>query len=225
MAVEGKSSPRDDFNRIVTISHVTSSEKPIIGLAGGIGAGKSSVAQMLADLGCVVSDSDVAAREALRDPQIKKTVFGWWGRDIMDAQGEIVRSKLAGIVFKDSQARRKLEGLTHPWIEKRRLELFAKAPVTAPALVIDAPLLFEAGLDNICDVVIFIDADRDVRRSRIAGSRGWTDEELGLREQSQLPLDLKRQRADHILQNNGDLTELCQQVRRVLDTIVQSNRP
>jgi dephospho-CoA kinase len=171
----------------------------------------------------VVSDSDDDARAALRDPQIRAAILRWWGPDIVDSQNEISRPKVAAIIFNDQAARRKLEGLTHPWIERRRLERFAAAPADASALVIDAPLLFEAGLDSKCDAVIFVDADRDVRLARIQANRGWTPAELALREQSQLPLDLKRDRADYVVQNNGGLAELREQVRRVLDTIVQSN--
>ena len=172
----------------------------------------------------MVSDSDADARAALRDPQIRQTILEWWGPDILDEKGEINRSSVASIIFSDQQARRKLEAVAHPWIEKRRLERFSNAPADAPALVIDAPLLFEAGLDAACDGVIYVDASPELRLKRVMATRGWSAGELALREQSQLPLDLKRQRADYVVENNGDLTELRKQVRRVLDTIVQRSR-
>lgn len=200
--------------------------KPIIGLAGGIGAGKSSVAKALADLGCLVSDSDAAARAALRDPAIKQTIVGWWGSSVLDAHGEIDRGRIATIIFADPVQRRRLEGLTHPWIEARRREQFAGALIdpSIPAFVIDAPLLFEAGLDRECDVVVFIDADPAVRLARVMATRGWNPAELAQREKAQLALDEKRRRADHVVQNNGDLGELKDHVRRVLDDIVKSSR-
>jgi len=197
---------------------------PVIGLVGGIGAGKSSVAKILAELGCVVSDSDAQARAALRDPRIKDPILKWWGERVLDRQGEIDRAAVAQIIFADPVERRRLESIVHPWVEARRRELFAHAKPEAPALVIDAPLLLEAGLDRECDAILYVEADRPTRLARLAATRGWNPQELGKREQSQLPLDEKRRRADHIVQNNGDLSELTLQVRRVLDQIVDSCR-
>lgn len=198
--------------------------KPIIGLAGGIGSGKSTVARMLGELGCVVADSDATARAALHDPAIRRRIVDRWGADVLDGGGEIDRSKLAGIVFADSTQRKALETIMHPWIEARRRELFAAAPGDAPALVIDAPLLFEAGLDAECDTVIFVDAPREVRLERVKAARGWDEAELKRREESQLPLDEKRRRADDILINNGDVGELHELVCRALRRIVETCR-
>jgi dephospho-CoA kinase len=198
--------------------------KPVIGLAGGIGSGKTEVARILAGLGCVVADADAIARQALREPQVRDTLVGWWGDDVLDADGEIDRAAVASIAFGDAEERRRLEALVHPRVEARRRELFDAAPPEAPALVIDAPLLFEAGLDAACDAVIFVDADEAIRRERVASSRGWEAAELARREESQLPLDEKRERADYVLRNNGELSELTARVRRLLRTIVGSCR-
>lgn len=198
--------------------------KPIIGIAGGIGSGKSTVARILADLGCTVADSDAAARAALHDPAVRQQIIQQWGEHILDDAGDIDRSKLANIVFSDPPQRRILESITHPWIEARREEQFASAPHHAPALVIDAPLLFEAGLDQQCDAIIFVDAPWETRLQRVQSTRGWDEAELKRREDSQLSLDEKRQRADDIIVNNGDVGELVQQVRRTLNRIVESRR-
>ncbi len=90
--------------------------------------------------------------------------------------------------------------------------------------MIDAPLLFEAGLDRECDAVIFVDTDRDRRVARLTGSRGWNEAELTKREKSQLSLDDKRARADYFVINNGDLDELSEQVRRILNELTQPHR-
>ena len=216
-----------------TVSHENASRyhaaverscKPVIGLAGGIGAGKSSVARILAGLGCVISDSDADARHALQEPHLRTTIVGWWGTAVLDQSGEIDRKKVADIIFNDEKARRRLESLTHPWIELQRRERFARAPAHVRALVIDAPLLFEAGLERECDSVIYVDAAPEIRLSRVMATRGWTAEQLEARERSQMPLDQKRRRADHVVENNGDLTALEGQVSRILDTIVASCR-
>jgi dephospho-CoA kinase len=198
--------------------------KPVIGLAGGIGAGKSSVAKILANLGCVISDSDADARHALVEPHIRQTIVEWWGNSVLDRSGEIDRKKVAEIIFSDQKARKRLESLIHPWIELQRRERFAHASPEVPALVIDAPLLFEAGLERECDAVIYVDAAPEIRLSRVMATRGWTAEELASRERFQLPLDQKRKRADHVVENNGDLAALKAQVSRILATIVASCR-
>jgi dephospho-CoA kinase len=193
--------------------------KPVIGLAGGIGAGKSTVARILRELGCAVVNSDDLAREALRDPDIKRELVKWWGQNVLDATGEIDRSTVAHVVFADPAERKRLEALTHPWIEERRREHFAEAERSTCAYVIDAPLLFEAGVDQECDAVIFVDAPRKLRLERLMRDRGWSEEELNRRESSQLSLDEKRSRADYVVENTGDLAALAEGVGKVLKTI------
>ena len=196
----------------------------ILGIAGGVGSGKSTVAEILAELGCVVVHSDELGRQALREPEIRDTITGWWGREILDETGEIDRSAVAGIVFSRPDQRQRLESLVHPWIEQRRRELFDVAPEDARAFVIDAPLLFEAGLQAECDAVIFVDTDRTERLARLSKTRGWTEDDLKKREESQLPLDEKRSGSDYVIVNNGDLQNLIEQVRRVLHDMTQTRR-
>ncbi len=197
---------------------------PTLGICGGIGSGKSTVAAILAELGCVVCDSDAVAREALLDGAIRDEIVSWWGPGVLDESGEIDRGAVAKIVFVRPRQRQRLESLVHPWIETRRRALFEQAPPDAPALVIDAPLLFETGLDRECDAVIFVDTNRDRRVARLTGSRGWNEAELTKREKSQLSLDDKRARADYFVINNGDLDELSEQVRRILNELTQPHR-
>lgn len=194
--------------------------RPVIGITGAIGGGKSTAAGVFRDLGCVVSDSDAEAREALDEPAIGSKLAEWWGPQILDAAGHVDRAAVAAVVFRDREQRTRLESLVHPRVHARRREIFAAAPANAPALVMDVPLLFEAGLDAECDVVIFVDAARPIRVQRVADGRGWSDEELARREASQLPLDDKRRRADHVLVNDGDRERLAGRVRGLLHTIV-----
>lgn len=193
--------------------------RPVIGITGGIGSGKSTVARLLGAFGCVVADSDGAGRAALEDPEIKRTLIAWWGQAILDDSGAVDRRAVGRIVFADESERKRLEGLTHPWIEARRREQFEAAGEEAIAFVIDAPLLLEAGLDAECDVILFVEAPFEQRLERVQANRGWDASELARREESQLPLDAKRQRADDVLLNDGDLKSLRRQVGRFLDTI------
>ncbi len=198
--------------------------QPLIGIIGAIGAGKSTVARMFGELGCVVAHSDEMARAALLDPKIKRSLAEWWGDGILDGSGEVDRSAVAKIVFNDPVQRKRLESITHPWIEARRRELFAAAPPDAPALVIDAPLLLEAGLERECDAVVFVDAPPAVRQKRVAAERGWDAAELARRELSQMSLDEKRRRADYVVVNDGDLAALNDRVRSMLKEIVSRSQ-
>lgn len=199
------------------------SSPPVIGLTGGIGAGKSIVADILAEHGCIVARSDEDARAVLREPAVRETLVSWWGREVLDpATGEIDRGRVAKIVFQDAAQRERLERLTHPRIEARRRALFAAAPPETPAFVIDAPLLMEAGLDATCDTVIFVEADRATRLDRLRRSRGWDESELDRRERAQLPLDVKRDRADYVVRNEGDRAALATETAAVLRRLVET---
>lgn len=197
--------------------------RPVIGLVGGIGAGKSAVASIWAELGCAVSHSDDLARAAFEDPAVRDALLAWWGPRILigdgDAAGRIDRRAIGAIVFGDEAERRRLEGLVHPWIERAREASFAAAPASTRAFVIDAPLLFEAGLDRICDAVVFVDAPPDARLERLGRTRGWDADELARREAAQWPLDRKRASAHHVLRNAGDMAALRDEARRLLETI------
>ncbi|MGH9895902.1 MAG: dephospho-CoA kinase, partial [bacterium] len=169
---------------------------PVIGIAGGIGSGKSEVARLLGEMGCIESHSDDNVREVLMQPEVRDTLVGWWGRAILNAVGEVDRSAVARIVFNDEAQRRRLEGFVHPLVDAKRKKYWADAAAegSVAAFVIDAPLLFEAGLDRRCDAVIFVDAPESVRQERVRASRGWDAGELRRREKNQWPLESKRER-------------------------------
>ncbi len=193
---------------------------PVIGIVGGIGAGKSTVAQVFGDLGCVVSDSDASVREIMSDLGVIQQLVEWWGREIFGSDGKIDRSKIAQIVFDQPFERRKLEGLIHPLVHERRRALIAQAIEDGAAgVIIDAPLLFEAGVDSECDAVIYIETPADIRQSRVQKARGWDAGELDRREKTQLGLEHKRKRSDYTVANLGSPDELKGRAARVLASI------
>jgi dephospho-CoA kinase len=202
-------------------AHPSARRPPVIGLVGGIGAGKSTVAGLLAELGCVVCDSDSLARESFSDPAIIDGLRSRWGERVFAKDGSIDRRRIAAIVFSDAEARAFLEGLTHPWIESRRHRLFAAAPASTKALVIDAPLLLEAGLAAQCDAVLFVDASRDLRLSRVALHRSWDEDELARREAAQWPAERKRAQSTHVILNDGDSASLRRQAGEFLDRVIR----
>ncbi len=199
--------------------------RPVIGVTGAIGAGKSTVSGMLRDLGCVVADSDLMSREALGDVQVRQELVDWWGRTVLSPDGTLDRGQIARIVFADPQQRKRLEGLVHPWINRRRRDLYAAAPASTPALVIDAPLLLEAGLAGECQTIVFVDARRELRLERLKRARGWTEVELNRREGAQWPLDRKRQCAHHVVSNEADLVSLRAQVCALLGEVIAAALP
>ncbi|MSR69391.1 MAG: dephospho-CoA kinase [Phycisphaerales bacterium] len=219
-----------------SVSATEPNHPPVIGLTGSIGAGKSSVARILAELGCIVSDSDQLARAAFDDPEVRGEMVRWWGPAIETSSGAIDRHAIASIVFARPSASRedriaaerermRLEGLIHPWIHTRRKAHFAAARQAGAnhpiACVIDAPLLLESHLQGECDTILFVDAPFATRFERLMTHRGWSRDELTRRESAQMPLDQKRKFADHVLINDGDLQSLRAQVARLLSHIIE----
>ena len=203
--------------------------KPVIGIAGGIGSGKSFVAALFRELGCAVIDSDAQVRAAYRDAIVRDTLREWWGDEVLLPDGSVNRPAIARRVFTDEAERRRLESLIHPWVaEARRREMdAAAADENVAAYVWDTPLLFEAGLAAECDAVVFVDAPLEQRLARVSATRGWEEAELLRREKSQWPLDKKKRISDHVVTNTADADDARGQVREVLSRILarSTNRP
>ena len=197
---------------------------PIIGLAGGIGSGKSAVAGVFASLGAAVIDSDRLNHQQLGEPDVVAQLRAWWGPGVCDESGRVDRRAISAIVFEDPEALAALEGLVYPRIARRRDELIARyrAESGVRAVVLDTPKLFEAGLDRICDAVVFVDAPRAMRLERVVQSRGWGEGELARREKLLDPLDKKRAKADYTVVNDSDIDALRPSIERILSTIIES---
>ncbi|MBN1512943.1 MAG: dephospho-CoA kinase [Phycisphaerae bacterium] len=191
-------------------------------MAGGIGAGKSTVARIACELGGCVIDSDRIARAEMNDPAVVALMRQWWGDSICRPDGSVDRAWIAETVFRDAAERARLEALIHPRVAVRRRDQMAAAR-SDPAvrlIVLDSPLLFEAGLAGECDAIVFVDADRGVRRARVQATRGWSEQEFDRREKVQDPLDSKRCRADYVVDGNSELDELRRQVKNLISRIL-----
>lgn len=199
-----------------------SPRKPIIGLTGSIGAGKTTVALILESLGAAVIDSDRLAHEELQDPEVVATILDWWGPVVCSNGTDADRRAIAGIVFRDARELARLEGLLYPRLARKRQSLLAlyQADPMVSAIVVDAPKLYEAGLHGECDVVIFVDADRSVRLQRLRDSRGWSPEELDRRENFLEPLDKRQSIADYIVVNHAGTAELQAEIKRIFDLVL-----
>jgi dephospho-CoA kinase len=198
--------------------------KPVIGITGGIGSGKSTVAQMFGQLHCLVISSDEQVNQAYRDPAIIQQLRSWWGDAIVRPDGQVDRARIADLIFSDPGQRLKLEGLLHPKVEQLRqgLMLGAANDPQVPAIIWDTPLLFETGLYRQCDAIVFVEAPVSQRLRRVQQTRGWTQEELTRRENSQWPLDKKREISDYIVDNTADAEFVRSQLRNVLFRIISN---
>ncbi|MEM9345440.1 MAG: dephospho-CoA kinase [Planctomycetota bacterium] len=198
--------------------------KPIIGLMGGPGSGKSTVAQLFAELGCAIIDADRLGHAALSEPGVVEQVRTIWGEAPFGSNGQISRSALGRIVFADPAALRQLEGLIHPVVHagRERQRNQNQADPSVVAIVEDCPLLLESKLDKQCDTLVFVDAPDELRLERVAATRGWDMQELKKREQQQAPLDTKRRSADYVISNDQDLAHVREQVRHVLQSITHT---
>jgi dephospho-CoA kinase len=201
----------------------TAQRKPVLGLVGGIGAGKSTVAAALARHGGRIVAGDPLGHEALEQPDILVRVVEIWGeRGILTADGKVDRKKFGRIVFPSPVERSRLEHLVHPYIETRIREEIVKA-VADPAVrfvVLDAAVMLEAGWDGVCDKLIYVDAPRPVRLERVQRQRKWTDQDLANREAVQMPADKKKERAEVVIDNGGSPEATVAQV----DELVKSGK-
>ena len=180
-------------------------KKPIIGLCGGIGAGKSRVATEFERLGCVVVDSDRLNERVLRRADVLATLREWWGDEVIAPPDTLDRARVAEIVFADPAQRQRLEGLVHPLIieQGEAIMQVAEEDRAVKAIILDSPLLFESKLDRMCDSIVFVEASRPQRLHRLEQQRRWSEEQLRQREQWQLSPDDKRARSQFAVNNDG----------------------
>lgn len=203
---------------------------PVIGLVGGIGSGKSSIARWLSNHRNVfVIDADSIGHDVLSQSDIRKQLERQFGQQVLDSDGRVNRAALARIVFGATEdhrrAREALERIVHPEIEQVLSETIhqVRASKSVKAIILDAAVLLEAGWDRVCDAVVFVESSVENRRQRVARSRGWTNEEWEHRETSQLDLNAKRTRADFVIHNDNSLEHAGQQLERIVNQWTSTN--
>ncbi|MDR2115345.1 MAG: dephospho-CoA kinase [Planctomycetaceae bacterium] len=199
----------------------------IIGLIGGIGSGKSTVAEMFCQLGAKRIDADQIGHEVLQYHEVQIAAQNRWGNRIFDANGKINRKVLAQIVFDPSEIGcaelRFLNFLVHPYITRKienQIRQFAESQYRY--IILDAPLLLEQHWKQRVDYLVFVDAPRSIRLARIQ-QRGWTQTELDARELTQLPIEEKRHAANWIINNSGNLDETLDHVKEIWQNLENQN--
>ncbi|MHC4332629.1 MAG: dephospho-CoA kinase [Planctomycetota bacterium] len=197
-------------------------KKPIIGILGGVASGKSTVAAEFAGLGCAVIDADKIAHELLDNEDIRGKIVSCFGQSFLDAAGRIVRGKLADIVFADAGKLARLNDIIHPLVlaEAERLIEHYSGQAGIKAIVLDMPLLVEVGWHKRCKKLVFVDCQANLRAAR-AGKMGiFGEEQLIIRENFQIPLDMKMKLADNVVDNNSGASQLARQIAEIFSTVV-----
>jgi dephospho-CoA kinase len=186
-----------------------------VGLTGGIGSGKSTVAAMLKTRGAVVIDADALAREVV-EPGTPgfDAVVERFGPEIVAPDGELDRAALAAIVFEDPERRAQLEAIVHPAVARRAGEIVAGHANTGDVVVLDSPLLIETGRHRDVELVIVVSSQPETQIRRLV-ARGMDEEDARARLAAQMPLAEKAEVADVVLDNEGSLDELEGQVDRL----------
>lgn len=189
----------------------------LIGLTGNIASGKTAVADLFAARGAVIVDSDILARKAVsKGSPALAAIVEKWGKEVLDSEGNLDRSSLRHIVFDNQTDLDALNEIVHPEIARLRgIEITAARQRGVQVLVSVIPLLFESNLADKFDSIVLVDAPRSLRLERIVRDRGIEEAEAMKMIASQMPADLKRARADHVIENAGTLDELESEVDRV----------
>ncbi|KAB2807509.1 dephospho-CoA kinase [Pimelobacter simplex] len=190
-----------------------------VGLTGGIASGKSTVSSILSELGAVVIDADLIAREVVAKgtPGLAAVVEAF-GPEMLTPDGELDRPKMGALVFADEARRRVLESIVHPLVFERYAELEAAAPADG-IVVHDIPLLVESGRAGEFDAVIVVDVPEEVQVERMVRDRGWTESDARARIAAQATREQRRAVATYLIENTGTREDLRQRVTEVFDVL------
>ena len=200
-----------------TIPYTTTVKRLVVGLAGGVGSGKSTVAGIFIKQGARGIDADVIGHRTLDLPRVKAALLRDWGRGILRG-ARVDRAALARLAFRSRESIARLNRRVHPEILR---EIRRRIGSARGWVVLDAALLFETGADALCDVVVYVSAPRAVRARRLR-ARGWAPGELRRRERFQLPLAYKKKKADYVIDNAGPTSRTDEQTRKICDDLRRS---
>jgi len=182
----------------------------ILGITGSIGSGKTTVSNILRNLGAQVSHSDDLAKELIgSDPELKQLISNQFGPEVYSAQGELIPSELAQRAFGSPETQSKLNAIVHPAVRQATRSRIEQArDQGVPLFIIDAPLLFEAGADQLADSVLVVASQQSTRQLRVNARSGIDEDEFFRRDRLQLPIEEKIKRSQHVIWNDGDLLAL-----------------
>ncbi len=198
-------------------------DKMVVGVTGIIGSGKTTVCELFKKKGIPVFYADVIAKElSVSEPMLREKIAVLVGNQAFKEDGSLNRQYIADKIFKNIELRKKYEQLLHPFVHQEILKQIQLLNTQAiPFVVIEAALLFEAGWDTICDVVIVVEADEDVSMKRVAERDGVQIDEIKLRYEAQWKQRTKVSKADFVIHNNSTIRELEQTVEFFYRLLIQ----
>lgn len=186
----------------------------IAGLTGGIASGKSTVSSIFRSFGVEIADADITAKKISEREDVIQEIGKIFGKDVLSAEGQIDRVKLKEVVFSDKNKLVQLNNIIHPKV----MEEFKKIKENTPKndiIIFDIPLLFEAGMDKMCDTVILVYADRETQIERIKARDGVSRELAEKIIDAQMSLEDKKEKSDIHIENNGTQEELKKKVEDI----------
>jgi dephospho-CoA kinase len=192
-------------------------KKAIVGVTGIIGSGKTTVSQFLGDLGAAVFDSDRVARDVTNEADIQKKIRAKFGSQFFDEHGELIRRKLGEMVFKDYELLQQLNQLIHPRVRQKMWEFVHQQQhdETREMIVIDSPLIYETDLHTYLNFIVVVVASEETCIQRVLQRNELSRDEIVSRMNRQMPLSEKIKRAQFRINNDGDLSNLPDQVKNV----------
>ena len=195
----------------------------LVGLTGNIASGKSTVAQLLSERGATIIDADVLARRAVeRGTKAFDAIVRRWGTSVQSPDGQLDRAALRRVVFGNAKELEALNDIVHPEVERLRQERIEEARQRGDRIVVcDIPLLFEKKMADRFDRIVLVDSPRPLRLERLVSDRGLRETEAMDMIAAQMPAELKRARADFVIDNASTLTELERRVGDVWASLVQ----
>jgi len=192
----------------------------LVGLTGGIGAGKSTVGRLLSERGAVVIDADSIVRELQRpDTDVFRAIIERFGPHVVAADGSLDRERLADLVFRDDDARSALNAIVHPAVYAVMADRIAALKDGEQVVVLDIPLLAESGGGEGMDVVVVVEADQDARVARVVAERGLDPEDVRARMAVQASPEQREALADVVIKNNGTDEDLRAQVNALWEQL------
>lgn len=193
-----------------------------LGLTGNIGSGKSTVAKLLVAKGAVLIDSDALAKEATQNQSVLQAIAEKLGSDLVQ-EGQLNREKTASLVFNNKEALKTLNSIVHPWVRQeslKRTKSLLEQAQPPRVILYDIPLLYENHLEGTVDAVLVVTAPLELRIKRVQERSGLSEKDIRARDKAQLALDLKAKRADYVIENTSNLTNLSLKVDQVWANLI-----
>ena len=199
----------------------------VIGVTGGVGTGKSTVAAMFKRLGAVVLDADAIAHQVMEPKRVAwRQIVGAFGEEMLNEDQTVNRKRLAARVFHDEPARKRLEQIIHPPVLRaitRELGRLRRAR-WHPAVVLDVPLLVEVGAHRLVDALVVVTAPPQLQRQRLRRQHGWSEEEINARIAAQWELSSKADLADYVVDNSDGVDATRTQVKHIWNQLTRFNK-